>query len=349
MSTNKSVYKYVDLFKLFLAIVIILMHLNMFEHLPFGQLLKTATARLGVKYFFLASGFFFTKSLYTDGELSCGKDAVYSKLKKYVKRLAVMLAVMEPINIVLRVVEYFLDGVEAKEILIRAVRSVVFYPWGALWFLQACIVAALIITPFIVRRKEELLIVPALVIYALLLLFNRYFFLIEGTAFGNAAETITRAVGSTRNGLTVGFPFMLAGVLIAKHRQSLFRRLTVIRAVTIISWIGLLAESAATESLPGLDDRGMFICLIPLIPALFVTTATIPFGLKKDTVTARNLSTSIYLLHSPIYSLVTIFQILLLKSSSGSAAKAAAVIVLIAITVAVVYRNRDSKAFHYLT
>ncbi len=348
-SMNKRVFKYVDLFKLLMAVLILLMHLNMFEHVPFGQLLKAATARLGVPYFFAASGFFFAKSLYNDGTLSCERAEVRSKRRKYIRRVATMLLMMEPVNILLRVVEYLLEGAGGKEILISVVRSVIFYPWGALWFLQGCIVAVLIITPFIIRGKEERLIVPALIAYAVLLLLNRCYFLIEGTALGHIAETVVRAVSSMRNGLTVGLPFMLAGVLIAKHWEKLLRRVKAVRLITVVCWLGLIAEAVITEPLAGLDDRGMFVFLIPLIPALFITTATVSVELKMDTVTARNLSTSIFLIHSPAISLVTVFQLILFRSADGGVIKAAAVMAVIAAVIALVYRNKNSKVFRYIT
>lgn len=260
-----------------------------------------------------------------------------------------MLLIMEPINILLRVVIFSLAGTEGYAIVTKVLISIIFYPWGALWFLQACIVAVVLIVPYVLKEKEERLIVPSLALYSVMLLCNRYYFLIADTKLGNIATSANDSLSSMRNGLTVGLPFILAGILIAKHWNTLQHFLKLIRTITFLSFITLLIEAVLTNSCEGLDDRGMFISFIIFIPALFATMATVPINLKIDTTLLRNLSTSLFLLHSPIISLITIIQLLLFNSSDGGVKKALVEITTIIAVIILIYSNKKSKVFNYLT
>ena len=92
------IFKAVDLTKFFLAICIFLMHAGFYELIPGGALIKVLTARLGVPYFFVASGFFFGRAVYS-GKLS--PDSLRSLWDGYLRRLVQKLLVFEPANIVL--------------------------------------------------------------------------------------------------------------------------------------------------------------------------------------------------------------------------------------------------------
>ena len=143
-----------------------------------------------------------------------------------------------------------------------------------------------------------------LVGYAFALLCNRYYFLIENSAAESFVQAYLHICVSARNGIFYGLLFVTIGALIARYWTRIKKRKTVAWICLIAGFIGLVVEVAVLQGKTGMDDNALFIMAIFVIPALFVVAAQADVKRIGDTTMLRNLSTSIYLLHSPLLIIV---------------------------------------------
>ena len=164
MGTKRQFYV-IDILKLFFCVCIILLHSELWKLVP-GELnywVKHGIFRLGVPFFFITSGFMFGKKYH-----ACREDARELKkvCKAYTLRLLKPLIVLEVIGFTLDSIYYFLQGRSFLWIMARSVRSVIFYPIGTQWFLQACIVGVWMIYFFASKKLDKWILPVGIVLYA---------------------------------------------------------------------------------------------------------------------------------------------------------------------------------------
>lgn len=144
-SNDKMIYKSVDCAKFFFCLCIVFWHTGAVQSLKIDAsewMITQYILRLAVPFFFITSGFFLGNKL-----RMVHTDAMYwETIKKYCLRLLKPLIVFELLNILLPLflhirhtredlVEYFCD----------IIRRIIFYPEGALWYIQASIIGALLL------------------------------------------------------------------------------------------------------------------------------------------------------------------------------------------------------------
>ena len=208
-----------------------------------------------------------------------------------------------------------LNGLSQTEILWRIAKDVVFYPQGALWFVQACIVAAILVFPFM-RLKNGVNICLAIgtVLYVFALLCNTYFFVVENSRFESVFSGFLSFCGSARNGLFVGFIFISLGMkcydIFEKLQKGSGQGTTVlffaaIALVVYIFEVVILHLNGCSSR----DDNSLYISQLVWIPLLFLSSVLfsvrIPTGIS---LVLRNLSTGMYFLHRPILWWVAFFS-----------------------------------------
>lgn len=301
---EKGTLPYVDILKFIFAVLIFLLHTGILSLIPFYSETQAITVRFAVPFFFVASGFFLANKLNYLQSRNERKQATC----KYCKRLGEKLLVFEPISIIILVAgRIVVEHMKPYSIISITIKEILFYPRGALWYIQAMIVAAIILFPFIDSRKEKVAIIPAMFLYIIALLGNRYYFLIENTCFSSLITSYESIFISVRNGVFVGFPFMLCGCLIAKYQD----KLKALKAKThvilfLFGAIMVCLESLLLRSYTGHDDSSLYLSYLFAVPALF-SAAAFQYderSLGCKTIVLRHLSTSIYLLHSPIGRIV---------------------------------------------
>lgn len=172
---------------------------------------------------------------------------------------------------------------------------------GALWYIQALIIAFVLLIPFIRYGKEILALAIGAILYLFALLSNNYFFLADNLNLQDIIEGYNHIFISARNGLFVGLIFVTLGILCAKYQNSVQAIDTgTIFIVTVIMY-GLTAiEVWATSGKAFIDERSLFILYLPLIPVLFLSSLRLSLKNLSCALTLRHLSTSIYLLHAII-------------------------------------------------
>ena len=207
--------KCVDFLKFFFCLCIVVIHCDSLSEInpDVKYFITQGLLRLAVPFFFVTSGYFLGKKI---KEHPPKIDEVF---KKYVKRLLVPLVVFSLINIILEIIKmipYMSGPVIFREI----IRHVVFYPWGALWFVQACIVGALLLYPFVKRNNFMGALLVASLLYSWALVCNNYFFVVQGTFFEPYIRVFMNLCVSARNGFFVGFVYLAIGFFVVRRNAN---------------------------------------------------------------------------------------------------------------------------------
>lgn len=305
---EKRTYKGVDILKLFFALCVFYLHAPLYAGEFYQIYAKPIICRLAVPYFFVASGYFYGKKLYTS------VDQIATIQRNYTVRLLEKLIFFEPFSIVYFFIDFLIDGKSIAFSVRRSVQNILFYPRGALWYIQAVIVAILLLGILIKRQKEKWIIPVGIPLYMFALIANRYHFLVEGHSLEKLIRVYRTIFLSERNGLFWGFLFVGIGILLSRKQQFID---THKKPLTVLFWLSLacyIGEVILIKDYPGAGDQGLFITHLAIVPLLFIVSTYIQIPSNIETKLARDLSVSIYLLHSPVMNylsliLTTIFGI----------------------------------------
>ena len=336
---------YVDIFKFIFSICIVLLHNNIFSMHSFFDPVVVLLINLAVPYFFVASGYFLAEKVKFASTLEERKSICFT----YIKRLAIKLLIFEPISIVLWLAKRYLDGLSVPSILLLTLQDILVYPKGALWYIQALIVAVLLLMPFILCRKTHHAIIPALVLFVLSVLGNRYYFLIENTPMGQLYLQYEQIFLTTRNGLFVGLPFVLSGYLISLLEPLLtksHRKTTGVLVISTLFFFGTCcAEYTLIRPYTG-RENALYFSYIALVPVFFTLSAHFT-QFSYNTKLLRNLSTSIYLIHGPITSTVGVILPIILHMDSPWI-NASVVMVVIFAVCAIIYPKKMKPFYGWI-
>lgn len=218
-----------------------------------------------------------------------------SALLQCLKRLAIPLVFWETVNILIEILkQLFIQDVSVNEVVKNVVQSIIFYPYGALWYVQALIVALFLVALALNRDRLKTCISISLLLYLVGLLANTYYFVIEGTAIQNSVDVYLNIFVSARNGIFVGLFFVAVGVWIANHIKYHSKKSLI--CVTAIAYVAFVAEVCVTKEFDSADDKSMYLMFVVLIPAMFMCIAKISLKIRKAKL-LRSLSTGIYFMH----------------------------------------------------
>lgn len=301
---EKKVYHSINLAKFFFCVCVIGLHTYAFEGLLPEKVywyVEHLIFRLAVPFFFVASGFFIGSKIYRNPAKS------WDYVKYYVWRLSIPLVVFQVINIILESIKlYHIYEMGFIKIALLVIRSILFYPFGALWYLHASIIAILLLYSFIRKGLLNYALLLGIGLYAFALICNSYYFLIEGTALQTIVDLYLYIFASARNGVFVGFLFMGLGIWLSQNfNDGEKRRVSLIGLM--ISFITLTIEVTYVYGKNFADDGSLFLSFIILIPSLFVFLTTLNSGINETiSANARKLSTGMYYLHIPVLSVLTL-------------------------------------------
>lgn len=170
----------IDISKFFFCLCIIALHAKLFS--AFSEMVDyyvtQSVLRLAVPFFFVTSGYFLGMKL-VKSDIGQYKELVLN----YCKRLLLPLLFFDAVNLVERGVYNYVQGETLFYIVLKSIKSIIFYPPGAMWFLQACIIGALLLLPFLKSKKLNFALVFGAVLYMFALLCNNYFFLFESLQY----------------------------------------------------------------------------------------------------------------------------------------------------------------------
>ena len=245
--------------------------------------------RLAVPFFFVSSGYFLRLSL------EKGKS-----IKTYCFRLLKPLIVFELLNTVAEEYASIESGTSVLSSIIDAVRHVLFYPYGAMWFLQACIVGSLLLYSFYRRKRMHMGLAIGVLLYSFALICNNYYFLIADIPIlQNVVIGYMNTFISARNGLFVGFLFLMLGYFVKDLQRCKKQILLVLMLVLTAIYI---FEIVLTYEKEYLDDGALYLTHIVLLPCMMALLLQVRVNMNNQfSLLLRNLSTGIYMLHRLLF------------------------------------------------
>lgn len=262
----KENYSGIDIFKFLFACLIPLLHIH-FGTVPAVDLIRQYISRLGVPFFFAASGFFLSHSIQTRG----AARALLRHESRVGRLLLVWLLLYSPI-----LFPAALDG---------------FFPWqevlfktpAYLWYLTALLVAAI---PFCLTRNRKLLWSISFLLYIAGTLISESYDWLTGGFPGYTNIFLT-----TRNGIFFGLPILCVGEICGHIPVSSQKKqfiLLLLSTAVLFCEITFVGKNASAEA-----DRSMYLFLPAFTYSLF--RFAMNFNVPYDTSFIRGASVAIYL------------------------------------------------------
>jgi len=288
MSDLKKNYSLVDIVKLFFAVGIVLIHSGVFNDNSnlFIWIIEHALFKIGVPFFFVASGFFLESKLAREVDK---KDTI----RKYFKRLLIPFVVWLLLNYYFVATSWNCQNI--LSLILTTIRNLVFYPWGSMWYILALIVAIAIIIPFYKKGKLKKIVIVGAFLYIFALLCNNYYFLLDNTPIQPHINKLLNIVVSLRNGIFEGLYFVSIGMytsILLREKKINFKLNNII---FFVSYVLFIIEIVLIHGLNYKDDHSLFIMLYTLIPSLFIFLLQFNVDIKSKIY--RNYSTGIYFSH----------------------------------------------------
>ena len=293
---SERIYSTIDVSKYFFCLCIIALHTNLLSFLPTFQyyIIEKNLFRLAVPFFFISSGYFLASKWYK-------YDGGFYVIKRYCKRLMLPLLVFSLVYISqYAVYSFFYNGKSMMHIALALARNIIFYPMGALWFVQACIVGSLLLYPFLKKNRLSLAIACGFILYAIGQLFNSYSFIISEW---EERDIVLFFCKSLRNGFTMGLLWLALGFKcyqINKKKPNRNVLITTLIVVLILQFIETIAIFYASGNNLA-DDGSLFISQLIVVPAILLLLLQTKIDLNDEfSLRLRNLSTGMYFLHTPL-------------------------------------------------
>lgn len=292
----------IDVLKLFFSFCIVGIHTDLLCNLPENVqwMIMHLFFRVGVPFFMVTSGFFLGLKLNKNVE---NRNEIF---RNYRQRLIPPLVMWGGIGTVFYIIELVRNGNDIIGILLRCIRTIVFYPRGAMWFVAACIVSSLILQIVIDKRlSEKKIFVSAIILYMFALCSNTYYFLLENSFFGSIVDLYLKICISARNGVFL-FIFFLSGYVISlpKVKKWLEENSFKAQIIFVTSIILFVLEVCFTYGKSTRDDNSLFISFIIFIPLLVHFASRYNLKTELPYKGMRSLSTVIYYVHSVVIGIL---------------------------------------------
>lgn len=342
---GKKQYNAIDCAKLFFCLCIIALHCGAQTILPgdMPYLLEKVFFRVSVPFFFVSSGFFLAKSAKKYSEPR-------RAFEKYVRRLLFPFIVFGIGNTILEIIKMAIKGMDACFIVSDVVRHVLFYQYGALWYVGACIVGALLLYPFFKKRRiNSALFVGAFLYMFALIVNNYYFFAVPFPNFRNLLDGYMQVFVSGRNGLFVGFFFLALGIKTEEIENSETNlKIEKCGILLLFSAIFYVMEIFFIRSKPTMDDGALYISHVFLIPLLILFLSKLKCTLgQRQTVIFRQLSVGMYFIHKIILSSIEIIDNLY-QVFKGNVVLKTCIVVTVSLVVCLLVRLKKNTMIYKL-
>lgn len=257
-------YPALDVFKLFFAVCVVAIHTYAAAGLPpaVGFWLQQGVFRLAVPFFFVASGFLLGE------KLSRRKESPAAVFDRYVKKWLLPLFCLGTANGLLELLlQRLRGGPGLRSAVVQFIKHLVFYPYGAMWYVQACVVGALLLYPFIKKGKLNAALAVGALLYGWALLCNNYYFLAQGLGLAPWVDRYMALCLSGRNGVFVGFFWLALGLKTCQWHQKASKGRRPPWGFILLAAL-YLAEIYLLQAQSYLDDRALYIAQIGLVPVM---------------------------------------------------------------------------------
>lgn len=287
MKNNR--YFLIDIFKLIFACFVVAIHSKILaqNQSAIGYFIYKDFFRVGVPFFFVCSGLFIGLKIYSKREET--NTIVFKFIKRLLYPLIFWLIMSLPFEL------KNLEGKNIATIIDILVRKIIFYPWGAMWYVWALIIGLLLLLPFIKKDKMRIAIALGTILYSFALICNSYYYVVENTVLKAIVDKYISIAFSARNGVFVGFVFIACGILIAKKVYYNSVNHKIVSLLAVGSYILLVAETFLIRGKDYIDGGPLYINLLTFVP-LFVLYLT-KYKSTRDFSIFATYSAGIYFSH----------------------------------------------------
>lgn len=265
--SNKTEFFAVDYFRLLFSVGIVALHLHPLKDVNsvLDYFLTHVLTRLGVPFFFLVSGFFLQKKL---------DDS--KKIKTYLVKLFRLYLVYTLLYLPQIVYGYIKGDEGFVHNVVSFIKNLIFVgSYTHLWYFVGLMVATLFLYLFVRKLKlsDKHIMAVVLVFYVLGTVMNAYIQPLIKSITVPVSELGTvdkqylllslyfKVFSTTRNGLTFGLPYLFFGYLIAKNKESVYRKNYFVMA--IVSFIVMTGEAFIAHEVFGASGQDMLFALLP--------------------------------------------------------------------------------------
>ena len=295
----------IDIFKMFFCVCVICLHTEFLKNINMNEKISWVIEhwifRMAVPFFFVTSGYFLAGKL--DSKTRCVKP-----IKDYCIRLFKPLLFFESINFLLPLIFVLYSRNSgnlisyAKSVILQAV----FYPPGALWYVQASIIGAVVIYVLLSAFSKKMVLAIGVITYVFALICNNYYFVINGTMMKSLVDFYLSHCISARNGFFVGFPFLFIGMYMRYTKFSIFKH----KYVQIIIPMVFASETVIAFIMGNgmfADDGSLYFSQLLMAPLVLYWAWQKRTGLRiEQSLIIRNLSTGMYFVHRIVLYILNI-------------------------------------------
>lgn len=280
----KKNYSSIDIFKIIFAFGIVALHSGFLLNYSFGYYVHTIFFRLGVPFFFLASGYFLAKKENNNFKKNCFD---------YIKSLLIPYLILSIIYLILnafRFNDFTLGSLLNNLWFIITGRS-----QSVMWFIGSLILSTVVLLHLNTKKKLKIALYISFSLYIIGLFFNTYAFLLNNGTFSFIYSFLVGTFANNSNFVFIGTLFFLIGYLLEKEviKKSVFKHKYLLLIISIITLVG---ESIIVKNNLGLvTNYEYFLSHIILIPTLFYILLGININIKTNII--RKISSYIYYFH----------------------------------------------------
>lgn len=297
-------YAVIDILKLLFAFGIVALHSGFLLNYHYGYYFHTVIFRLGVPFFFMASGYFLSSKIKS------------SKTKKqvcflYIKKLIVPYILLSIFYIILNGIRF--DAINGSYILNCLWNITILKSPTIMWYVGSLIASVIVILHIKDDKQLKISIMIATILYLIGLSFNTYSFYLNVPKLSFIYSFLINTFSNNSNFIFLGYLYLSLGFYIQKNEKILLKNNMIKIYITfIVSMLFVLFESIIVRRHIGLaTNYEYFIGHLFAVPSLFMIAINV--SLNINTKLIRDLSTNIYYYH---YAVIVIL-ILLSKNNQS--------------------------------
>lgn len=340
-------YNTVDVMKFTMACFIVILHVRPFLDIsPWLDYGCTAfLTRCAVPYFFVASGFFLYRKM-QDGNMNI------PIVRRYWMRILRVYLVWTAIYIPWIYMQVMQGHVTVHNLLLVLRNTVMSGSYWQLWFLNALLVAVIIVTFLLYYRRSfrQIFLITGIAYIGVLCAcgyHGLYVYFVPPDSLGaHIVSLIEKVFVRPRNGICFGAIYLAIGAYIAICKPK-FRLKTLIRA-TGLSWLVFLFEVIVLTHFNLIADKDAYLSLIPVAYFMFLLSKQINLPDAPAFIYMRKMSMFLFYVHPIGITLMQIIQTHVIKMPVHSMVTYLGTMAFSLVTAVVVIQLSQKERYSFL-
>lgn len=302
---NNDSFPLLNITKFVLAICIIAVHTWFLMDFKIGYYFYNVLYRLGVPFFFMASGFLLAKKI-KDNEQN--RSAIF---KVFIKRNIVVYLYLSCMYMVINLIKS--NSFSATSIIQNIWQIIIGDSWSIAWFLGTLIISVAILYFIRTKKQFKTFLILSIILYLLGLSFNTYSFVLANTRLSFLNDFLVNKFASNRNFIFVGLLFTLLGYHLKLNKWEKIEKINIkwFYGLLILGFCGLIFEAIIIRDyISVLPSYDFFVSHLIVIPSILIISLKSKLNniIKFDTRIFRKTSTYIFFFHPFVLELLNILR-----------------------------------------